>query len=221
MINVIQDIDIHLEAWQTHTPNDGSGIGGAEPTTFNTNLFGNTRTCVVGGPAWATFMAYASGHAAPWLPVVETTFELATDAAIEQANLLELDLMATDNAGNLYNGSFQLLHDPATGIWKLQFADDKGEWWDSGLAMPPLQPNTHYGIIITHKWDTATKTIVPVTVTLSNGTVYTPVNPPVYTAQPSTWAVATANTQVQLTVASAPGQYGIELRNVSRKWMAA
>jgi hypothetical protein len=129
-----------LPGWALHTPNDGSQIGGIQPTncgTFCGAPLGPTqRALYVEGPAYATVEAY---YLAP-LPTA-SQFSLSFDLTVSAPSLAALMLIETDlihcDGTSKRNMSLQRRLDRAGAI---QVSGQDGGWVDAGILGSPISP---------------------------------------------------------------------------------
>jgi hypothetical protein len=130
-----------LPGWALHTPNDGSQIGGIQPTncgTFCGAPLGPTqRALYVEGPAYATVEAY---YLAP-LPTA-SQFSLSFDLTVSSPSLAALMLIETDlihcDGTSKRNMSLQRRLDRAGAI---QISGQDGGWVDAGILGIPITPD--------------------------------------------------------------------------------
>jgi len=131
--------------WNFHLPNDGSKIGGIQPTTygFEQGLPEDEQAMLVfvGGVAYATYEVYKSiplpiNAVSPSIVGAILSFDLMPDARVPTGNqILETDFLYTSSTGLTHNCSIQRLF---TNREMMQVSDQNGSWIDTGFIPPPL-----------------------------------------------------------------------------------
>jgi hypothetical protein len=201
-----------------HTPNDGSQIGGVQPTNhdfINWEVPGRPGAVqiTVEGPAWATIMLYT--HRPILVPDL-ACFLFSFDTEILDANeaLLETDAMcavpALSGTGTImFNESLENMNANGKG-GRLQDVRTSGTWLDVTGAHPGILgvgPHSHK---IRGAWNRAGNSYGLQTVTI-DGVVYTiNQNAP---GTPSTWAPG-INLQWQISCLAA-GRTSLVIENAS------
>ena len=144
-----------MSGWGFHLPNDGSKIGGVQPTTygFEQGLPEDEQAMLVfvGGVPYATYEVYRSiplpaNAAVPSIIGAILSFDLMPDARVPLGNqIVETDFLYTSSIGLTHNCSVQRHF-----IEKemMQVSDQTGHWVDSGFTAPPLTADVWH----THKF---------------------------------------------------------------------
>jgi hypothetical protein len=208
MITQIQS----LPGWALHTPNDGSQIGGIQPTncgTFCGAPLGPTqRVLYVEGPAYATVEAY---YLAP-LPT-SNQFSLSFDLTASAASLAALMLVENDlihcDGTSKRNMSLQRRLDRAGAI---QVSGQDGGWVDAGFIGIPINPDAATPHEISYGIGASTFGIQAVG--FHSGQIAL-INPNLQQLKPtpSNWAKG-ALIQLQITLGATPGKACILVDNM-------
>ncbi len=196
-----------LPGWQIHTPNDGSNIGGVQPTNWGTfvGIPGPTqRVLYVEGPPYGTVECYLLVPL-PVAPQFLMSFDLTVDAvSLKTLMLIETDLLYCTGTNKL-NMSLQRRLDRANMI---QVAGQDGNWVDTGILGQPLLPGAPSTQLINYGVGKKTFGIQAVGSQLVSPDLQqlTPV--------PSNWAKG-ALIQFQITIGTIGGKASIIIDNLS------
>ena len=141
-----------LSQWGIHTPNDGSQVGGVQPSVYafwrGLPLPGTQAMLAVEGPSWSTLEAFCVLPPIPSLAV-----KLSLDITIDAPSLAALALVETDLIrvlkGQKRNYSSQrILAHPSFPANSLQVSDVNGKWAISGETLTPFIP----GVPLRHQF---------------------------------------------------------------------
>lgn len=210
-------VDFVPSEWNTHTPADGSNIGGAQPTKYGvvSGIPGSGGSLVyIEGPAYADFEAYITRPVLPNTGSLELRFTLMPDTKSETvAQAIETDTILTIG-GWTYNLSAQVNYEEGG---MLQIADAAGKWVDTGLVVGEYQDGGFTGCSIQYTFDEATHTSSVVSFKNALNKFIIPENLQNIPAQQRGWADG-AIFQVQLDLASKGGAFSVVVDDVKYRW---
>jgi hypothetical protein len=191
-----------LPTWHTHTPNDGSQIGGKQPDEWGWWAgppIGRTAALLhVKGPEYATVEAYVL------LPrIISPTLRMSFDLTADADSLAALGLIETDL--KRFDGTFEQNYSMQRFFAKgLEVSDVRGGWReDAAIQTAPLVPGatSHHEIYYATE-TTGTGKYGTQAIVIDGQMRLVPPQLQGLTPQPSTW---TAGELIQIQITGRPG----------------
>jgi hypothetical protein len=200
-----------------HLPNDGSLIGGVQPQDAGVlqDIPGVPAAILffVKGLAYATMEGYISrpNFVTLGLPYVKMAFTVILDDKVaSEAQVLETDCLFTvlmpDGTKMKFDGSVQINIQKG---WMIQVDGPDGKWIDTGVKIPPLQPNVPHLIEIRHFVDVVKKTHSVLSYSIDGTAYLIPVQFQNILAILTTWAGNCSLPQIQITTNGLGGGFDI------------
>jgi hypothetical protein len=188
-----------------HTPNDGSNIGGNQPTNYGYNPAStnpNAPTGIdvyVGGGPFATVMMYTERpllYAAPVGPNLQVDFDLFVGPSVSNLQLIQTDSIIVTPDEFWYNGSLQLNLDEGG---QFQIVDVNGLWVDVPFAAPGIPSVGKHHYTVKYTWDDTAHTISVVSIAFDSFVYKVPANLQNVPVQTKVWAPGVSY-QLQITL---------------------
>ena len=188
--------------------------GGNIPAWFSDTPWAGGTTIVIGSLlTWSAGLSKRFVTTPPGLlPAISKIafsyqIRLSQDAA-RYSDGQENDLMITDSAANLYNGSCRKLG----GLW--QVVNAAGAWVSTGFDPGPFAPDEWTAVTVNYLLNWATKTIAVLSIE-DIGVLFTIPSPFAKASTPNSgWAPSIIDWQAQETVGAVPGAFSRDTRNV-------
>lgn len=190
--------------------------GGNVPTWFSDEPWAGGTTINIGSLLpWSAGLSKrfvtAPAGLLPSISNITFSYQIRlSQTAAKYGQAQENDLMVTDAAGNLYNGSCRKMG----AQW--QIVNPVGVWTNVGYGnLVPFQPDYWTPVIIQYALNWTAKTITVLSIS-DNGVLFTIPNPWAVPATPNSgWQPSILDWQAQETIGAVPGSYSRDTRNVS------
>lgn len=204
--------------WSTHTPNDGSNIGGVMPSTYGIiqaiPTSPNGILVFIGGNAYSDFETYIVRPILPNTGNLNLSFNLNTDSNTPTvAQAIETDSIITIN-GWTYNCSLQLNYEENG---EIQVASASGGWVNTGIIVGKLPFGVDNTYSIQYYINETTKESSIVSLTLNRIEYPIPLSLQNIAGTQRGWTDG-AIFQVQLDIGANAGAYSLLVSSANYTW---